>query len=460
MHYISTRDKKKKSSFRDVFLNALSPDGGLYVPEELPVYSLKELDEISKFSYKDLAANIICKFCSDEFSEKEVKEIVKNSYKNFREKEVVHLKKYDHNYLLELFHGPTLAFKDIAMQVIGNMYQKILYKENSIINIVVATSGDTGAAAINALKGRNNINIFVLHPKGKTSDVQRKFMTTTEEKNVFNIAIKGNFDDCQSLVKSMFTDVEFKNQINMSGVNSINWARIISQIVYFFYAYFKIIQKKEGKINFSVPTGNFGDIYAGYVAKKMGLPINKLIIATNQNDILKRAINQGEYKIENVAETISPSMDIQVASNFERLIFNTNLNNEHDVIEKMKNLKKEKFFKIEKNQLEKIKCDFIAESLSEKETEKTIHEFYNKFKYILDPHTAVAFGVLNKISCEGINVVLATAHPSKFPKVIFKVLGETPKLPDRLMNIMNKKENYDVVDNDPIKIKNYILSKI
>jgi len=192
----------------------------------------------------------------------------------------------------------------------------------------------------------------------------------------------------------------------------------------------------------------------------MGLPINKLIIATNQNDILKRAINQGEYKIENVAETISPSMDIQVASNFERLIFNTNSNNEHDIIQKMKNLEKENFFKIEKNQLEKIKFDFIAESLSEKETEKTIHEFYDKFKYILDPHTAVAFGILNKISCEGINVVLATAHPSKFPKAIFKILGETPKLPDKVMNIMNKKENYDIVDNDPTKIKNYILSKI
>ena len=460
MHYISTRDIKKKTSFRDVFLNALSPEGGLYIPEEIPIFSSKELNEFSKLSYKDLATNIILKFCSEEFNKKEVKEIVKNSYKSFRNNDVVSLKKYDQNYILELFYGPTLAFKDIAMQIIGNMYQKILKKKNNAINIVVATSGDTGSAAINALKGKNKINIFVLHPRGKTSDIQRKFMTTVKEKNVFNIAINGNFDDCQSLVKSMFTDIEFKNKINMSGVNSINWARIISQIVYFFYAYFQIIKKEENKINFSVPTGNFGDIYAGYIAKRMGLPINKLIVATNQNDILKRAINQGEYKIENVIETISPSMDIQVASNFERLIFNTNLGNEKDIIEKMKNLKNKKNFQIGKNQLNKIKLDFIAESISEKETEKIIYDFYEKFKYILDPHTAVAYGVLNKISCKGTNIVLSTAHPSKFPKAILKVLGIVPKLPDNLSNIMNEKEKYDVIDNDLIKVKSYILSKI
>ena len=460
MHYISTRNTKKKSSFREVFLNALSPDGGLYIPEEIPIFSSKELEELSKLSYKDLAGNIIFKFCSEEFSEKEVREIVENSYKNFRNENVVCLKKYDQNYLLELFHGPTLAFKDIAMQIIGNMYQKIIKKKNNTINIVVATSGDTGSAAIDALKGKNKINIFVLHPKGKTSDIQRKLMTTVNDKNVFNIAVNGNFDDCQNLVKSMFTDIEFKNTVNMSGVNSINWARIISQIVYFFYAYFQVINKEEKKINFSVPTGNFGDIYAGYIAKKMGLPINKLIIATNQNDILKRAINQGEYKIENVIETISPSMDIQVASNFERLIFNTNLKNDQDIIEKMKNLKNKKYFKIDKNQLKKIKVDFIAESISEKETEKYIYDFYDKYKYILDPHTAVAYGVLNKVSCEGTNIVLCTAHPSKFPKAISKVLGIQPKLPDNLCNIMNEKENYDIVDNNLFEIKNYILSKI
>ena len=224
-----------------------------------------------------------------------------------------------------MFHGPTLAFKDIAMQLIGNMYEHLLKSNNETINIVVATSGDTGAAAIDAIKGKSNLNIFVLHPNNRISPVQRKLMTTVEDKNVFNIAIEGNFDDCQNIVKSMFSDLDFSKSINMSGVNSINWARIIAQSVYYFYSYFKL--NKE-TVSFSVPTGNFGDVYAGYLAKKMGLPINKLIVATNQNDILHRAISKGSYDAEKVSETISPSMDIQIASNFERLIFD--LNNEDD----------------------------------------------------------------------------------------------------------------------------------
>ena len=361
--------------------------------------------------------------------------------------------------MLELFHGPTLAFKDIALQVIGNMYEKFLLNEKNKINIVVATSGDTGAAAINAIKGRDKLNIFVLHPLNKISEIQRKLMTTVKENNVFNIAVKGNFDNCQNLVKSMFVDSEFKNKINMSGVNSINWARIISQIVYYFYAFFKI-EEKDKKINFSVPTGNFGDVYAGYISKRMGLSINKLIVATNQNDILKRAINTGEYKIENVIETISPSMDIQVASNFERLIFDTNSNNDLDVKEKMRSLKEQRFFKIDENQLKNIKRDFISESLSEKETQDFIKNFYNKFKIFLDPHTAVGFGVLNKINCEGINLVLATAHPCKFPGAINKATGFKADLPNELNYIVNAKEKYEIIPNNLDEIKSHILRKI
>ena len=428
MKYISTRNSKKTFSFKDVFLNALAPDGGLFVPQNIPFFSIKELNELKKLSYNDLAAKIIIKFCSEEFEENELKEIVEKSYKSFRSKETVILKKYEDIYLLELFHGPTLAFKDIALQVIGNMYEKFLLNQKKKFNIVVATSGDTGSAAINAIKGRNKLNIFVLHPQNKISEVQRKLMTTVKENNVFNIAVEGNFDDCQNLVKSMFVDNEFKNKINMSGVNSINWARIISQIVYYFYAFFKI-EEKEKKINFSVPTGNFGDVYAGYISKRMGLSINKLIVATNRNDILKRAINTGEYKIEDVVETISPSMDIQVASNFERLIFDINSNDDSNVKEKMKNLKEQKFFKIDNNQLKSIKHDFVSESLSEKETQNFIKNFYNKFNVILDPHTAVGYGVLNKISPGGINVVLATAHPYKFPEAINKAIGLKPNLP-------------------------------
>ena len=459
MKYISTRNSKKIFSFKDIFLNALAPDGGLFVPQNIPFFSIKELNELKKLSYNDLAAKIILKFCSEEFEENELKEIVEKSYKSFRSKETVILKKYEDIYLLELFHGPTLAFKDIALQVIGNMYEKFLLTQKNKINIVVATSGDTGSAAINAIKGRNKLNIFVLHPQNKISEVQRKLMTTVKENNVFNIAVKGNFDDCQNLVKSMFVDDEFKNKINMSGVNSINWARIISQIVYYFYAFFKI-EEKEKKINFSVPTGNFGDVYAGYISKRMGLPINKLIVATNRNDILKRVINTGEYKIEDVVETISPSMDIQVASNFERLIFDINSNDDSNVKEKMKNLKEQKFFKIDNNQLKSIKHDFVSESLSEKETQNFIKNFYNKFNVILDPHTAVGYGVLNKISSEGINVVLATAHPCKFPEAINKAIGLKPNLPKELDYIMSAKENYDLIPNNLDKIKNHILEKI
>ena len=459
MKYISTRNSKKTFSFKDVFLNALAPDGGLFVPQNIPFFSIEELNELKKLSYNDLAAKIIIKFCSEEFEENELKEIVEKSYKSFRSKETVILKKYGDIYLLELFHGPTLAFKDIALQVIGNMYEKFLLNQKNKINVVVATSGDTGSAAINAIKGRNKLNIFVLHPQNKISEVQRKLMTTVKENNVFNIAVKGNFDDCQNLVKSMFVDNEFKDKINMSGVNSINWARIISQIVYYFYSFFKL-EEKGKKINFSVPTGNFGDVYAGYISKRMGLSINKLIVATNRNDILKRAINTGEYKIEDVVETISPSMDIQVASNFERLIFDINSNDDSNVKEKMKNLKEQKFFKIDNNQLKSIKHDFVSESLSEKETQNFIKNFYNKFNVILDPHTAVGYGVLNKISSEGINIVLATAHPCKFPEAINKAIGLKPNLPNELEYIMNAKENYDIIPNNLDKIKNYILEKI
>ena len=459
MKYISTRNSKKTFSFKDVFLNALAPDGGLFVPQNIPFFSIKELNELKKLSYNDLAAKIIIKFCSEEFEENELKEIVEKSYKSFRSKETVILKKYEDIYLLELFHGPTLAFKDIALQVIGNMYEKFLLTQKNKINIVVATSGDTGSAAINAIKGRNKLNIFVLHPQNKISEVQRKLMTTVKENNVFNIAVKGNFDDCQNLVKSMFVDNEFKNKINMSGVNSINWARIISQIVYYFYAFFKI-EEKGKKINFSVPTGNFGDVYAGYISKRMGLSINKLIVATNRNDILKRVINTGEYKIEDVVETISPSMDIQVASNFERLIFDINSNDDSNVKEKMKNLKEQKFFKIDNNQLKSIKHDFVSESLSEKETQNFIKNFYNKFNVILDPHTADGYGVLNNISSEGINVVLSTAHPCKFPEAINKAIGLKPNLPKELVYIMSAKENYDLIPNNLDKIKNHILEKI
>ena len=459
MEYISTRNTRDTFSFKDVFLKGLASDGGLFVPKEIPIFSEEELKELKNLSYNELAANIISKFCGNEFNQKEIKEIIENSYKSFRAKNVVIIKKIGKLNLLELFHGPTLAFKDIAMQVIGNMYEKILKKNNLKINIVVATSGDTGAAAISAIKDRNNMKIFVLHPKDKISEVQRKFMTTVDSKNVFNIALEGNFDECQKFVKSMFADKDFNNSIKMSGVNSINWSRIAIQIVYYFFSYFKIASK-EKKINFVVPTGNFGDIYAGYVAKKMGLPINKLIIATNNNDILKRVLNTGVYKPLNVKHTISPSMDIQVASNFERLIFDICSSNSNETSRLMNDLNEKGEFILKKENLNKIKESFFSESLSEDETKSAINEVYKKEGILIDPHTAVAIGVANKISLKDDTVVLATAHPAKFSEVVKNETNINPDLPENLKKILHQNERAETLPNNLEKVKDYILDRV
>jgi threonine synthase len=459
MEYISTRNNQKVFSFKDVFLKGLAPDGGLFIPNKIPSYTLQELEKFRNLSYKELASKIIFKFCSDEFNEQEIKDLVNDSYKNFRTDDVVMIRKLGKLNLLELFHGPTLAFKDIAMQVIGNMYEKILKKNNLKINIIVATSGDTGAAAINAIKDRENMKIFVLHPDKKISEVQRKFMTTVDSKNVFNIALASNFDECQKFVKSMFADKNFSNSINMSGVNSINWSRIVVQIIYYFFSYFKIA-KKEEKINYAVPTGNFGDIYAGYVAKKMGLPINKLIIATNSNDILKRAINTGIYKPQEVEHTVSPSMDIQVASNFERLIFDICSCNSNKTLKLMNDLNERGEFTLKNDELKKIKENFYSESLSEEETKSVIKETYKSQEMLIDPHTAVAIGVVNKISLEGKTIILATAHPSKFSDTVVKETGIKPELPKNLNNIFDKKEIYKKLPQDLKKIQNYILERV
>jgi len=459
MEYISTRNTQKKFSFKDVFLKGLAPDGGLFIPNIIPFYTLNELEKFRNLTYKELATKIIFKFCNNEFSEQEIKDLVNDSYKNFRIDDVVKVRKLGKLNLLELFHGPTLAFKDIAMQVLGNMYEKILKKNNLKINIIVATSGDTGAAAINAIKDRKNMKIFVLHPDNKISEVQRKFMTTVDSKNVFNIALESNFDECQKFVKSMFEDKNFSNSINMSGVNSINWSRIVVQIIYYFFSYFKIA-KKEEKINYAVPTGNFGDIYAGYVAKKMGLPINKLIIATNSNDILKRAINTGIYKPQDVEHTVSPSMDIQVASNFERLIFDVCSCDSNKILKLMNDLNERGQFIIEKNELKKIKENFYSESLSEEETKSVIKNIYKSQEMLIDPHTAVAIGAANKISLEGKTVILATAHPFKFSDTVMQETGVKPELPKSLKNILDKKEIYKKLPRDLKKIKNYILERV
>jgi threonine synthase len=458
MKYISTRDNSKEYSFEEVFIKGLADDGGLFVPREVKKYSAKELESLSSLNYQDLAKKIIYPFIGDFMKVNELSDIVEKSYSVFRKDNAVDLIKVGDTKLLELFHGPTLAFKDIAMQLLGNFYEFYLKKGSKNINVVVATSGDTGAAAIDAIKGKRNMNIFVLHPHNKISSVQRKLMSTVKEKNVFNIAIEGNFDDCQNLVKSMFADKEFSNSINMSGVNSINWARIIAQTVYYFYTYFQI--RDDRPVNYSVPTGNFGDVYAGYLAKKMGLPINKLIVATNQNDILHRAISTGKYEAESVFETNSPSMDIQIASNFERLVYDLNDCDDNETQKIMTDIKEEGRYIIPKAKMEKINNDFLSASINEKEVLDIIKEVYTKYDIILDPHSAIGFGALNKVNIDGNNIVLVTAHPCKFPDAIDKSIGVKPDLPDELKYVMDEKENYDIISNNLNKTQKYIKAKI
>ena len=457
MNYISTRNNQKSFTFKDVFLKGLADDGGLFVPQSIKQLKQEELDYFKSLSYNDLAAEIIYPFIGDFMSKTELISIISKSYSNFRSDDVVKISDLGNLKVLELFHGPTLAFKDIAMQLIGNFYQYHLGRDQKKINIIVATSGDTGAAAIDALKGKSNLNVFVLHPNNKISPVQRRLMTIHEESNVFNIAIKGNFDDCQNLVKAMFNDKKFSKAINMSGVNSINWARIIAQAVYYFYAYFKVGSGQP--LSFSVPTGNFGDIYAGYLAKKLGLPIDKLIVATNKNDILHRAISGGDYTQRQVEETNTPSMDIQIASNFERLLYDVKDCNSEVIKEVMSKIKSNSFI-IDNDDLNKINKNFTSEMLDEKETVEMIKQINDEYQIIVDPHTAVGIGAVKKLRLENNCVVLSTAHPCKFPQAIQDAISKTEDLPSSLGYINGRKEKFEVLPNDIEKVKDYVMNSI
>ena len=455
MNYISTRNNQKNFTFKDVFLKGLAEDGGYSYLNQLN-HLKKELDNLKNLSYNDLAAEIIYPFIGDFMSRDDLISLISRSYSSFRSDDVVKISDLGNLKVLELFHGPTLAFKDIAMQLIGNFYQYHLAR-NKKINILVATSGDTGAAAIDALKGKNNLNVFVLHPNNKISPVQRKLMTTHEETNVFNIAVEGNFDDCQNLVKAMFNDKKFSKTINMSGVNSINWARIVAQSVYYFYAYFKVGNGQS--LSFSVPTGNFGDIYAGYLAKKLGLPIDKLIVATNKNDILHRAISGGDYSQKKVKETNTPSMDIQIASNFERLLYDVKDCDSEVTKDVMAEIKDNTYI-IDKNDLDKIKKNFVSEMLDEKETVEMIKAINDAHQIVVDPHTAVGIGAVRKLGLEKNCVVLSTAHPCKFPKAIEDAISKTVNLPESLKYINDKKEKFELLSNDIEKVKKYVMNSI
>ena len=460
MNYFSSRNKNLNLSFKDIFFKGLSDDGGLFLPHHIPQLSESFLKNFESCNFQEMSFKIFKLFTGDTFNNEDLKKIINKAYSQFRNSKIVDVKKINHISYVQLYHGPTLAFKDIAMQVLGGMYELLLKDNSKKINIVTATSGDTGAAAIDAIHGKKDINIFVLHPHNKISSVQRQLMTTYKSNNVFNLAIKGSFDDCQKIVKQMFVDQQFAKKINMSGVNSINWARIIAQIVYYFFVYYKFSDHQK-PIVVSVPTGNFGDIYAGYVAKKMGLNIKKLIVATNQNNILQRCIVSGEYKPSKVVQSFSPSMDIQVASNFERILFYLCEENSENLSKLMDNLKNKGYFKLSNKQLKNLKDHFSASSCSEEETIKIIKNIYNKFNYLIDPHTATGTKPLldseyKKDSC----FCFETAHPSKFPTAILKAINIKPQFPENFKTIENKNEVFSILDNKIERVKEFILERI
>ena len=447
MLYYSTRGLDDSKNFSEVLYSGLAGDGGLFVPKFIPQLNQETLNQWRHLSYEELALEIISLFSGDCFSKAELSEIVNESYSGFNhELKSPLIKLEDNHYFLELFHGPTLAFKDFAMQVIAKMFAKTLQKKNLNISIITATSGDTGSAAVEAFKGIANINLCVLYPHERISQIQRKQMTTSNAENVKVLALQGTFDDCQSIVKELFADKALVNDVNLSAVNSINWARILVQIVYYFSTFYQLKDLSEGKLSFSVPTGNFGDAYAGFIAKRMGLPINKIIVATNTNDILDRVFKTGIYRSDSVLKTLSPSMDIQVASNFERLLFDLLNNDAKEVGKLMNELSKKGQFNLEKSILTRMSKDFDSGMVTDKDTITTINHFFNEKEITLCPHSAIGVRVAKEFVDMGETVVsLGTAHPAKFKDTVERALDTSISIPTGLQNIMEKQESVRVI---------------
>ncbi len=459
MRYISTRGEAPSLNFEEVVLTGLARDGGLYVPESWPQMSALEIRNLAGKSYAEVAAEVLQPFLGDCISPEDFREMTEKAYSSFSHQAVVPLSQLGENeFLMELYHGPTLAFKDVALQLLGLLYDHLLSRQGKRVTIVGATSGDTGSAAIEACRGRDAVDIFILHPAGRVSDVQRKQMTTVLDSNVHNIAVEGDFDDCQAMVKAMFNDLEFRDQLNVSAVNSINWARVMAQIVYYFTA--SVSLGGPGRsIAFSVPSGNFGDIYAGYCAYKMGLPIDQLIVATNRNDILSRFFNTGEYRKEGVDPTISPSMDIQVSSNFERFLFDIFGREGSNIKELMRQLDDENGFAANISQLNDDV--FSAGKCNEEETLETIKSALVNCDKLIDPHTAVGLKVSEDCRRDKTvpMVTLSTAHPAKFPAAVEKATGIYPDLPVHLSDLFDREEKYTTLPNDLEVVKAYITKR-
>lgn len=458
MRYISTRGEAPALGFIDVTLAGLASDGGLYVPETWPAIDTATIAGFAGRPYADVACNIISRFAADGTAD--LARMTREAYDGFRHPAVTPLVQLAPNtFVLELFHGPTLAFKDLAMQLLARLMDQALAVRGERTTIVVATSGDTGGAAVEAFGGRTQVDVVVLFPKGRVSDVQRRMMTTSDHDNIHAIAVEGTFDDCQALVKAMFNHQAFRDQARLSGVNSINFARIAAQVVYYFVAAVTLGAPYR-KVAFVVPTGNFGDVFAGYVAARMGLPVERLTIATNVNDILARALASGTYEPREVMATASPSMDIQVSSNFERLMFDAYGRDPQPVRAAMAALAQSGRFRIAEGALTQMRCLFTADRAIEDETAAAMRATRRETGYLIDPHTAVAVAVAEKESRDPAipAVVLSTAHPAKFPDAVEKACGIRPELPTWLADLGSRRERVAVLPPDRSAIEKYVLS--
>ena len=449
MRYVSTRGQAPVLGFEEAMLTGLARDGGLYVPETIPPMSHAEIAALAGLSYEEAAFRVMRPFVGESFTDDEFRGLIARAYSGFGHPARAPLVQLGANhFLLELFHGPTLAFKDFAMQLIGQLFQAALARRGERVTIVGATSGDTGSAAIEAFRGLPNVDVFILFPAGRVSDVQRRQMTTPIEANVHALALRGDFDDCQARLKDMFNDFAFRDEVRLAGVNSINWARVLAQVVYYFTAAVSL-GAPHREIDFTVPTGNFGDIFAGYIARRMGLPIGRLVIATNQNDILHRALESGIYETRGVEPSISPSMDIQVSSNFERALFDALGREGAAVAQLMDELKATGRFAIPQGALEALREVYASGRASEEETTATIRRLFETTGQILCPHSAVGAKVAEEHLRAPVPMVsLATAHPAKFPDAVEAATGIRPPLPRRMADLHERKERVSEVDND------------
>ncbi|MGV6889861.1 threonine synthase [Rhodophyticola sp. SM2404] len=459
MRYVSTRGQAPELSFEEAMLTGLARDGGLYVPAEIPQMSQGDIAALAGVSYEEAAFRIMRPFIGDTFTDAEFQDIIARAYASFGHDARAPLKQLgDNHFLLELFHGPTLAFKDFAMQLIGQLFQAALTRRGDRVTIVGATSGDTGSAAMEAFRGLDNVDVFILFPHGRVSEVQRRQMTTVSEANAHALAITGTFDDAQARVKDMFNDFAFRDDVRLAGVNSINWARVLAQVVYYFTSAVSL-GAPHRPVSFTVPTGNFGDIFAGYIARSMGLPIEKLVVATNQNDILHRALSTGEYRMDGVKPSISPSMDIQVSSNFERALFNA-YDRDGGAVQQLMDELKAGGFSISQGALEILRESFASGRASEEETSAMITRALPDMGELLCPHSAIGVHVAEQHLGTTPMITLATAHPAKFPDAVEAASGIRPDLPPRMGDLFDRAERVTRVENDLHQIESIIRKEI